>query len=619
MIKPLVGLSRMAPLIAIVSVLVFVNPRGLRPSHAAPSSLASFMPQDTFSFTEFDTSNLPQMFTDAQALLTSLGVQVTITTNLDQSLTQALGRPGSLEQDIFPWLGDRVGVGVYVPKSLIEAAFTHAPIPSGPLPVEIYVVASVKEESAADAFLTNALSAQVQLGEPLTARQSTLSGVLVTIYSDQQGNSLLARWPGYVAVGNISLLRVLDVLGGKAASLAKNANYQKIVGMLKPNNLAMSYLNSPFPPLVGLLPWLSPVFGDTAAQILNLLGMPVANLAAPSSPSTATSPANVVLAQTFMGLGASGIGFYGDQHILATDWASYVNPRSLQNLLTLLKVPATVKLSPPAPAISLHMADYVPQNAVAVAIGSNPAQIARNGLAIGQAGTALADVLSGTTSTATSFALGYAQIQAGLKVGFKLDLNADVLSWLNGEFAVYTLVDTSQPSVISFTPVLLVQTTSTAKADNFITRINTGLQDLLQLSPAKNSNGLYTLALPAGNIATYGRVSRTVLLSFGDDSAAAFSAVTSGGSNGGNGQGLLSSDPAWQAAAALAPKTFQNFWYVNLTSANALVKELIGPTPPAEYILAAGVLSLFKTAVLFSTDLGGGSSLTTIVLERNSS
>jgi hypothetical protein len=289
--------------------------------------------------------------------------------------------------------------------------------------------------------------------------------------------------------------------------------------------------------------------------------------------------------------------------MLATDWASYVNPDGLQKLFTLLNVPARVNLAAPAPSISLHVAERIPNSAVAVALGSNLAQITTNSLAVGKAGAALSDLLNGTTSGVTGFDASYAQFQLALQAGFGLDLNNDVLSWLNGDFALYALVNNGPNTTISFTPVLLVQTPDTSKTDNFIIKINAGVRTLLRLPIAKNSDGLYNLTLPGADTINYGRVNDTFISSYGKYPVAALSAL--------HGQGVLSRDTTWQAAAALAPPAFQHFWYINLTKLNALFKQASKPAQPDPTV---ALLSLFKSAVLYSTDLGGGSSLTTIVL-----
>src|SRR5262249_35837509 len=117
----LFGLVRLVLLIALVSAFVNMSPR---PSLAATSpSLATLMPADTFSFTEINTSDLPNRVKDFQGLLARVGIPATLVNDLNKSLTTSLGRPASVEKDIYPWLGDRIGIGVYVPSSVFEALF----------------------------------------------------------------------------------------------------------------------------------------------------------------------------------------------------------------------------------------------------------------------------------------------------------------------------------------------------------------------------------------------------------------------------------------------------------------------------------------------------------------
>src|SRR5579864_9562347 len=109
--KILSRLGRIALLVALVFVVV--NPAAVRSTRAASSlSLATLMPSDTYSFTELDTSDLPGMLQKLQTFLTAIGNPANIVADLDRGLTMAFGRPASLEKDVFPWLGDRVGVGI---------------------------------------------------------------------------------------------------------------------------------------------------------------------------------------------------------------------------------------------------------------------------------------------------------------------------------------------------------------------------------------------------------------------------------------------------------------------------------------------------------------------------
>src|SRR5262249_2074814 len=142
-----------------------------------------------------------------------------------------------------------------------------------------------------------------------------------------------------------------------------------------------------------------------------------------------------------------------------------------------------------------------------------------------------------------------------------------------------------------FTSVLLVQTKDTAKADNFITKVNAGLPALAQMTPTQDSNGLYSLSVPGTDTANYGRLKNTFVLSLGKDSTSIVNAL--------NGDGVLSSDPAWKEAAKLAPPAFQHFWYVNLMRINALLQPLVNRSPSQSDKQMFAVLGLFKSVVMY--------------------
>jgi Protein of unknown function (DUF3352) len=584
---------------------------------AATTSLAALMPADTFLYTELRTSDLTTTVKALDGLLHKANIPSNLLGDFDRVLAQVLRRPATVEKDILPWLGDHIAGGVYLPDKALDAMFTHTRYPAKDTEPEVYLVGAVKDDAAADAFLKEMLAVAEKSGQKSKASEGKIGSDAATIYSDDKGNPVLAHWKGYFAFGGPSISRLLDTLRNKKPTLAADPSYQKISGTLKPDNVWMLYSRSPItvPGYILTLALLGPAIGGIFENIVaDLNRTPVANPTATPTRTPTPTPAPMLfdLAGTIKTMGATGIGLRMDSKMLALDFAFNVEPDRLQHVFDILKVPAKVDLKTPARSISPKMADRISNKAVFVMLGSDLAQISRNGLTLGTALQKAVEIMDRRpTPPGAGIDAGYLQAEIGLKQYFDLDLDKDVLSWLGGDFGAYMVYDAKSDlkpsSSWPFDHVLLVETTDAAKTESAIAKVNMGLAKLSGSSPTQADNGMFTFQTSAtGPGISYGLVKNTLVLSNGSGAKDAASVA--------RGDGTLASDADWKEAIALLPASYQHFWYANMTRLADVFQKVNGQGPDSGAGQITALVSQFKSAVLFSTDLGGGSSLTTLAL-----
>jgi hypothetical protein len=600
-------------LIALILIVLGVAPAS-RTIAATTPSLATLMPADVFIFAEFRTDDLTNRLAAIETFLGKANISSNIVSSFDRALTQAFGRPASLAKDVVPWLGDRIAMGMFVPDSMFDAVFTRRSLSSGS-PAETLFLATVNDEAAADAFLKEVIASLGKSGPTVTTKSDTVAGNPATLYVDGSGGPIMMRWKGYLAVGGPPVAHLLDTMNNKKATLDADPSYRTVAGMLKPDNAATIYVRAPFSPpgYVVFLALMGPAIGNIFENIVRDLRMtPGPNPTATPTPTPTPTPAPALfeLASTFRNLGVSAMGFYGDAKTASVDFAFHVNPDNLQKTFTLLKVPATVQLAAPAKSISLQMADRISNKAIFVAIGSDLAQLTRNGLVLAQVVQKLLVVVGGVPSS-SSVEASYAQAQATLKQLFELDLDKDVFSWMGGDFALYSMRAPAStapaPGALPFDQVLLVDATDSAKAQSFLDKLNTGIGKLGGASPTQGSSGLFTFQMsPSAPGIGYGLIKNTFVLGTSGGSADAASAV--------RGDGTLTSSPDWKEATAALPKAYQHVWYVNMAQLGAWLQELATQSRSSSDQQTATLVGQFKSAILYSTDLGGGSSLTTLTL-----
>jgi hypothetical protein len=605
----------------VLLVAVVVGAVGFTPANrisAATPSLATLMPADTFLFAEMRTDDLPNALKTISDLLSKASIPANLQGDLERTLSQGLGRPATLEKDISSWLGERAAVGVYVPDSAIESLFTRRQ--STEPQIEGYFVVSIKDEAAADAFFAELLALGEKTGAKLTRATDQIGDTPVITYADSTGKQIIARWQGYIALGTPSIAHLLDALKNKKPTLADDRTFQKVIGMLKPDNFATVYSKMPLSPLgyvvvLGLMgPSIGAVFDEIVRSLNQTPGAQPTAIPTPT-PTPTPSPALLDLASTLVSMGATGMGFYGDGKKVAIDFAFAVDPDSLKRVFSILEVPADIQLQTPASSISLKVADRISNKALGVIIGSGLAQNARNGLTLARAAARLFDIMDGTGSRSSQgLETSYAQLESGLKQYFDLDLNQDVLGWMDGDFSLYMMYnpngDMARAGQGPFDFALLIDSTDAAKTDTFLTKLNAGLTKTTGSSPTQTDSGLFVFQPSAtGPGIGYGLVKNTFLVGNSSGLAAAANAAL--------GDGTLASDANWKEATASLPESYQHVWYIDMTKLGAALQDSASQNGMTGDQRTAAIINLLRSVLLYSTDLGGGSSLTTVELTLN--
>ncbi|MEP7288570.1 MAG: DUF3352 domain-containing protein [Chloroflexota bacterium] len=619
-------------ILLIIAMVSMVGTTPMNRTKATPLSLAAMMPADMSAYAELRTSDMPSTLVIISSLLkkTNLPFPPNLFSDVDRSMSQAFGRTASVEQDVLPWVGESAAIGLYVPEKLIDYGLTGRQYPASDPQPDVLILATVKDETAADAFVQGLITAGSQPDHKLTASLDKIGTDTVIVYSDDKDDAVMARWKGYLAFGSHAVSRLLDTLKNHKPTLADNPSYQKVTGMLKPNNLVTVYYRSLLISGAALAltgPAIGNIFDNIVAGLQTPLGVPTATPTPTPTPTPA--PETLALADAFKNLGATAIGGYGDTKMLSLDVASYVDPANLTKVFALLKIPADVQVETPAPPISIKLADRIPDTALAVIIGSNLAQLIQNGRAAANAVVKFNNLISRQPNSSTpdmnSIEATYGQIEGTLKLGFDLDLSKDVLGWLDGEFALYMTYnpnsDLSSGGSWPFDNSLLIDTangTDAANAENFLTKLNKGLPGMGVTLPVRVTRRLYIYNPTkdgTGPTIGYGLVKNGFVVSTGSglkltaNSAKAMQGdVTMDGTIG-----ALAADANWQDTIALLPKAYQHVWYVNLQQLGETLKAAGSQGNPSTQQVE-DLVAVFKSALMYSTDFGGGSSMTTFAL-----
>jgi hypothetical protein len=296
---------------------------------------------------------------------------------------------------------------------------------------------------------------------------------------------------------------------------------------------------------------------------------------------------------------------------MAIDMVETIDPAAQKKAMDTLGLPKYE-----AKSIAAKLADRIPANALAVIFGSDlsgmynyfreavPAlmpMLGRN-----MPGMRSRDVLGMTVAANAVFAT----IESSLKTLFKLDLNADVLSLMKGEFALYLAYNKNSDLVgVPLDLAALVEAADAKKATALIDKVNAGLPQITSTEPTKAGDNLYTLPLGRGLTVGYGFANNTLILSNGSGLSAA--------ANAARGDGVLSTSPAWKRVVAEMGGKSQMVAYLNLAQINAMLKELIPATmirPGSQDEMALKLLDLFESAVLYGSSNTAGVSTATAAL-----
>ncbi len=491
--------------------MLIVGSTQVQPVAATPAAkddntaFADYLPADTLFYANIRTTDFQKNVNtvlDWVGKLTGSPLPVSPYAQIDQSLTQLLGRPASFEKDVLPWLGDHIAVGFM----MAEADLSNPAILSSPSQ-KLAVFVSVKDQAAGDAFLKDTL-AKVQVTDAtMKSSQVKVGSDTATLFTGASFSVLQAK--GYYVLGlPAGITAVIDTLNGKggSATLSADPNFVSTMKLLQPDNLVNVYLSA-------------------RLYTLAMLGMQAFMM---NSPSGDNSAQQFAVIQGFLSaINGQAFGLRIDAKTLRFDVEQTYNNGKLKSAFQGIDSSiGDIKL----PALSEKWTDQIPGNTLFVfAASEGLAQLYQDFK------TTLPQILSMTASTKTQadqILSGINQAEGQIKLLYNLDPQKDVFSWMNGQFAFYvtynpnSILVTQASSPSSAAPLdltLLIKSTDVQKTTDFITKFNTGLKSMKDVTLKDAGNSFYTVSDKTGTGVSYGLSDDTfvVTTSSGLDAATA--------------------------------------------------------------------------------------------------
>ncbi len=577
-------------------IMVVIGAIGIAPHTvtAAGTTPAALMPADVTFYAELNTGNLTNTFDLFFKLFGKSSIPITedqLYSQADKALTQALGRPATFKGDVLNWLGDRAAVGIEITDAMLQTpvANTHFPI---------LVVLNVKDDSAADSFLTDLFASVGKRGLTFTQTTDPIAGKTATEYANAALKLGVVRIPGELIVGSDDAIAALvDTLNNSKPTLGADAKFQRTIGLLSQDNGLMAYV------------------GGRALQYSVALAQAaiVKRFPAPSLNVTGPDPTEAAASLTFLSnlykaYDGTALALRGSSKTLAFDLASSVEPNALTNIGAATP-PASTDQG--ATTLSGKLAGQIPGNAAAVFEASNLARdyrLLRNTLQALDSSPGLSPTQKDSLDQTIA---GFDQLEQGLRDGLDLDIDQDILSWLGGDFAIYSIFDPNSDLALTtngslpFDTALVIAASDADKARSFVDKLNAGLGLNFNLHAKAAGKDLYTLPVSPRLTIGYGIVDSTFVLTTGGALPTIAGAV--------GGADALADRAAWHTATSQLPPHVTALAYLNLTPFQPYIALLPNARNPAAQSLAA-LLNQTQSAVIYSVAPGAGQSVTTFAL-----
>ncbi|MHB8627812.1 MAG: DUF3352 domain-containing protein [Aggregatilineales bacterium] len=594
-------MKRILSLALIVAVAFSAIGLASHPAAAqSSSSPAMLMPADTAVYAEVNTGKLTDSINMIVGILNKAGLPVTADqafNHIDQGLTQALQHKVSFQTDIQPWLGDRAAFGIEINDAMIQN-------PSAKTQPPVLAIVNVKDDAAADKFLTDTLNSIQQKGVSFTKTTDQVNGQTATLYANEFFKVTLAHLPGELALGTTAAINnMLDVVKNNKPTLGADAKFQKTMALLKPDSNFTLFVS----PSALKLAAAGYINAMRSFNFGSLTGTPMPT---PPALSNLMQQLNVldVYNGIVLGLRASGKTF-------AFDLGESYDPAKLSTFASQYGFSAADMTLQP---LSGKLAAQIPSKAVGVLIGSNLGhfyQLFRKEL---NAFSAMPTMSARQKQQFDQIQRGLAQFEQALKSNFNLDIDQDVLSWLGGDFGLYSVLNpngdmaTLSHGQFPFDTVLIVSASDSAKAQSFVDKLNAGLPKL-GITPATAGTGLYTLPVGKQVKLGYG-VSNGAFLLTTSGTLNLASAATAGTDS------LSSGSTPWKNATANLPSNVTELGFLDLSQIGSYIQGITAAhasnTSNADQGTRMGLalFNEFESALFYSTAPDTGSAVASFQL-----
>src|SRR5260221_772122 len=598
MLKRIAALSLvMVFVLALVGLQVSSSLAAPADQTIASAPNANLLPSDTALYFDFRTNQI----SDVVKFIQNVNLQVTGKAmpdpfqDIDKSLSDALGRSASWAKDIAPWLGDHFTVGLSMSDKQLNA------LQAGGFPIpDVVAVLAVKNSTKADEFFKEIMTKANPSASSMKATQDKIGNTSITIYSDTSSSGAnrisLVQAPTYFAFGSASgIAAMIDTLKTRKPTLAADANFGKIIRALKPNNLVTVYLP---PRLYELSMSMSSALMMMPNPEGDQMGTPEATPQANAQAATQT---------LFKAINGQAFGLGRNGKLLYLDVVQSINQDAAAKAYASMNLPTDFLTKFSTTPISTVFTAQIPADALFVVQAHGLADIYSTLKTASQNMPAMPPSSGGMRGAPdfSQLAQSFNQIESAFRLGLGVDLQKDVLIYMNSDFAVYlsydpnsTLakLDPNKPNPFVYT--LLAKTSDVTKTKDFLTKLSDGLKSFGKLTVTSAGTDLYTATANNGATFSFGLVGKTFLLTVGCDPAMAVTAI--------KGTGSLVSSPIWAQAAASGVNPTTQFWYLNTNELSAVLKAQL----PADQMnstdakQAFAFLNLFNSATITSSPIG---------------
>jgi len=591
----------------------------------APASLADLMPANVALYMDVRTANLDQTINTFVDLFRKAGMTVPtdLYAQIDQALTQGLGHPATFKGDVLSWLGDHLAIGGVITDQMLKDSTTldATTLNQG------LVIVDVKDEAAADKFLANVFAVIQKQGLTFNKTTDTINGSSASIYTSILSVDVV-RFKGYLVIGNAPVVKdMIATLKAKKPTLGADAKFQKTLALLKPDNGLTAYISGRALEYQTNVTQTSLVRtrANISDNLLNTTATPTPEATLKPTPVPTASAQSKLMQQAYRAINGIAFAARQDGKVLALDIATSTDAVAMQALIKAEGLPAsTLK---PRTNLTGKLAAQIPSTAGAVIYGADLASI-YTGLRAAFTSVNKLQMAQTPGLNLNQAEQGFQNFEDSIKSTFDLDINADVLSWMGGEYALYMNYDkTGDLAVASnnafpYDSVLLIQATNGAKAKSFVEQINTTFKTQAGLDiTTMGAPDLFSISGGQSPVRIgYGTAGDTFILSTGSGIKPAADAVNAGQSGDTLAAGK---NPIWTHAIAALPSTYQSFLYFDLVQGAQYLDTTIktqgtmaGSDPQTKQALA--FLNEFESAVIYSnltTDATSGSVTFALLLK----
>ncbi|MEP7288917.1 MAG: DUF3352 domain-containing protein [Chloroflexota bacterium] len=555
------------------TVSLTASPVTAAPTNTAVKSApnADLLPLDTAFYLDFRSADLDGTL----AFVGDVFQKVTgealppIFTSMDQGLTQTLGRPASFEKDIQPWLGEHVTVALRMTDKQLATLNAPSAQPNfAATSPEYMIIVSVKDDAAAAKFVKDVVAKVPP--KQIKTRTDSVNGNKATIY-DQPGTCgtncvSVVQTKGFLALGSTTTVNeMLTSLKAKKPRFGSDPTFNKLVGALAPDSLMTMYINPRF---------------YSYALAISLFGRRAAtSFATPIGPKPTPQPDPTVMLRSILGaIKGQAFAIRRNDKALVLDIVQSIDPTVLQKVYTDLGYPPDLVAKLLPQKIDGKLINQIPDKATAVILSRGLSNLYDGATAGLKAGSTQNSPQAKQFDEITK-QLG--QAEGALKVFFDLDLKADILSWMDGDFAIYMVYNPNSvlakvgSSPWPFDHTILIDTSDVAKTKSFLTKLNAGLEKNTKIKAVSAGTDLYRITIPAGQTngssasveIAYGLVGNTFLVTTGSGLDAAVAAI--------KGDGTITNNPQWKGAQAAAIQPSSQFWFANLGNVSTILKKTI--------------------------------------------